>query len=113
MKALLCAACGDVKGFEEDWVSCRCGLVEAHWTDPRLGLGEMQGSYPHAFLLGLNNAYLLPALQGRTAIFEEARKLHEEALDAEGYIFDKSKAACWAVVVKPGQTRDVKWIVKQ
>lgn len=115
MKALACGACGDIRALDPSgaWVGCRCGNVRARWLDPERGTAEFTGDYPSAFLLGLNNRLLGPALQGGTTIFEDARKLHGAATDAPGYVFDKSKAACWAVIVRPGQTSDVTWTVPE
>jgi hypothetical protein len=35
--------------------------------------------------------------------------VHEQATDAPGYVFDKSRAGCWAVVVRVGITDDAAW----
>lgn len=115
MKALVCAACHDIKALNPDgsWAGCRCGHVRARWIDPRLGTAEFTGHYPSAFLLGLNNQMFGPALRGETSLFSEAAALHDVATDAPNHIFDKSRAACWAVIVKPGRTNDVTWTVPE
>lgn len=109
MKALVCGRCGDIQALMDEWRSCKCGNVEAHWTDGRLGLAEFRcRDYGTAFLLGLNNRVLGPALNGELGGNEEWRRAHEAATDAPGYIFDRSKKDCWAVIVRMGATADVK-----
>lgn len=115
MKALVCGDCHDIRALDPscEWVECRCGAVRARWIDPVIGTAEFTGRYPCAFLLGLNNQMFGPATRGATTVFEEARAFHDQATDAPGYIFDKSKAACWAVILRPGQTNDVTWTVPE
>jgi hypothetical protein len=109
VKALICGLCGDIQALQIEWRSCKCGNVEAHWTNGQLGLAEFRcWDYGTAFLLGLNNTVLAPALRGQLLMNEDWREAHEQATDAPGYIFDKSKKACWAVIVRMGTTADVK-----
>jgi hypothetical protein len=63
----------------------------------------------NAYILGLHNGVLTPAINGELAMFEDFREAHERATNAPNYVFDKSRAGCWAVVVRAGQTSDVKW----
>jgi hypothetical protein len=113
MKALACGQCGDIQGLIDEWRTCRCGLVRAHWIDGRRGLAEFDvpniGYRQFAYLLGLNNQVLAPALQGELGMWQDFRERAEAATDAPGYIFDKTKAGSWAVVVRAGRTDDVTW----
>lgn len=111
MKALLCGACGDIQALQTDWRSCRCGNTKARWTDPTLGLAEFDGlDRSKCYLLGLNNQLLVPAMLGDLGVWEEFRAAHDRATNAPHHVFDKSRAGCWAVVVKVGRTSDVKWV---
>lgn len=110
MKALVCGSCGDIQALQREWRTCECGNTSARWTDPHLGLAEFRGrDRSKCFLLGLNNRLLAPALRGELGIWSEFRAAHEVAVDAPGYVFDQSRAGCWAVVVRVGPTRDVTW----
>lgn len=42
-------------------------------------------------------------------MFEDFRAAHDAATKAPNYVFDKSRANCWAVVVQMGTTSDVRW----
>lgn len=113
VKALACGSCGDIQALQEEWRACVCGKTEARWVDARKGTAEFKDPGPHdrryCFLLGLNNHLLVPALRGELAMFQDFRAAHERATHAPGYIFDREKADCWAVVVRVGQTSDVTW----
>lgn len=110
MKALLCGACGDIQALRSEWRTCECGNTSAHWTDPDAGLAEFRGrDRTLCFLLGLNNQLLIPALLGELGIWEDFRAAHDQATNAPRHVFDKSRAGCWAVVVRVGQTNDVSW----
>jgi hypothetical protein len=110
VKALLCGACGDIQALQVDWRTCACGNTSARWIDPRRGTAEFRAiNRRDAFLLGLNNQLLLPAMRGELGIWEDYREVHEQATDAPGYVFDKSRAGCWAVVVRVGITDDAAW----
>lgn len=115
MKALVCGACADVRALPsippyEEWTTCRCGNVSARWVDPRAGRAEFKAKDPgNAFVMGLHNGVFGPASQGRLAMFEDFRAAHEAATDAPGYVFDKSRAACWAVIFRIGHTSDTAW----
>lgn len=118
MKALACGGCGDIRALGHaggpcDWVSCSCGLTVARWVDPQRGMAEFRdpgaGLRTYCFLLGLNNRVLSPALAGQLSEFADFRTAHKEATRAPGYIFDSSRAGCWAVIVPAGSTSDVTW----
>lgn len=113
VKALLCTVCMDVRGLPNSgdvkrWVECDCGNARARWRDALVGTVEVDASSREDVrVLGLNNHYLLPAVAART--HEQRRELHDAATDAPNHIFDKSRAACWAVVFRVGETTDVSW----
>lgn len=103
MKAIICTGHGDVHihSFTQEWTACLCGNVKARWEDPQAGTVVVTTRVPagrdRVRLLGLNNQLLLPAVTARGQMWEDFRAWHEQATDAPGYIFDKSRAACWAV----------------
>lgn len=110
MKALVCGACGDIQALQVEWRTCQCGNTSAHWTDPHAGTAEFRArDRSRAFLLGLSNRLLMPALRGQLGMFQDFRAAHEAATEEPGYVFDKSRGGCWAVVVRVGQTSDVTW----
>ncbi len=112
MKALLCGNCGDIQALQTEWRHCKCRAISAHWVDPQRGTAEFSADETdkrYGFLLGLNNHLLVPAMRGELAMFQDFRAAHELATDAPNHIFDKSRANCWAVVVRVGQTADVNW----
>jgi hypothetical protein len=83
-------------------------------VDGSRGVAEYQAhDREAAFGVGFNNRFLLAALQGETQMHEDARRLHDLATDALGYVFDKSRAGCWVVVFKPGATSDTSWAEEQ
>jgi hypothetical protein len=61
------------------------------------------------FGLGLNNQLLLRAITADGQMWQDYRDWHELATDAPGYVFDKAKAGCWAVVFRVGSTSDTRW----
>lgn len=113
MKALLCGRCGDIQALQVEWRSCKCGQTRARWIDPKCGTAEFtvpeDGVVNQSFVLGLNNHLLVPAMEGRLGMFQDFRDAHERATYAPEHVFDKSRAACWAVVIRVGATRDVSW----
>jgi hypothetical protein len=120
MKALVCTNCIDIRALEPtgQWTSCRCGTVEARWLDPQKGTVRVRAKdQSKARILGLNNSYLIGGCKGPTHMemvaaggqWEWWRNLHTEATNAPGYIFDKDKRACWATIVKVGETNDITW----
>ena len=114
MKAIICAR-GSVEifSFTSEWTLCRCERVAAKWLDPRAGTvvvaTKFLGDREYVKLLGLNNQLLVRAVGARGQSWEDYRDWHDLATDAAGYIFDKSRASCWAVVAMIGTTNDVRW----
>lgn len=120
MKALLCGLCIDIRALDPSGAptSCRCGNMQARWLDPQRGTVRVRAKDRSAArILGMNNAFLLKAIDGFHHLemveaggqWEAWRKLHVQSTDAKGYIFDKDKRACWACVVKIGETGDIAW----
>ncbi len=120
-KALVCGKCKDIRGLDDQggWVICRCGNSEARWEDPYAGKVRVRahGDRSQVLVIGLHNKYFLGAIEGPTHVdmvkaggqWEWWRKLHDLATDAKGYIFDKEKRSCWATIVRPNETNDIKW----
>jgi hypothetical protein len=120
MKALYCGGCHDIRAFGPagTTVRCRCGN-----TAGRIGIaaeGEvlMQGiSKSLVRVLGIANGFLTftfergPGGPKGEHSNEAWRDLHayvEEAADEE-YLFHGSKRACPFVVMRVGETSDVRW----
>lgn len=92
-------------------IECRCGNLRGRWVDPQRGIAEFAArNRALGFGIGFNNQFLVPALQGETAMHADARRLHDIATTAPGYVFDKVRAGCWAIVFKPGSTSDTAWV---
>lgn len=111
MKGLACGRCGDFRALHRyGWTDCSCGNVRGRWTDPVRGIAEYDSQNREtAWGIGMNNDFYVPAIQGKTAMYEDARALHDKATHAPHHIFDKSRASCWAVIFKPGSTNDTSW----
>jgi hypothetical protein len=119
-KALVCAQCLDIQGLAPhgEWTTCHCGACSARWVDAQRGTVSVRArdkTLPR--ILGLNNRFFVQAVEGFThhemvaagGEWEAWRKLHAESTDAKGYIFDKEFRACWACIIKVGETGDVTW----
>lgn len=112
MKALICTFTGksEIFSFEKEWTKCGCGNSAARWVDPLAGTVVVAArNREKVHLLGLNNRYLVQALTHNTPTWEYLRELHDQATEAPDHVFDKSRAACWAVIVPVGRTSDVRW----
>lgn len=117
MKVIVCAGTGTgglhLTSFGTEWTYCQCGNTRAKWLDPQAGTMVADQRYPvtrhDVRLLGLNNQLLLRAVTARGQAWEDYRGWHDLATDAPGYIFDKSRAGCWAVVALIGSTSDTRW----
>lgn len=120
MKALICGMCMDIRALEPkgEWTPCRCGNAEARWLDPARGTVRVRAKDRELVrILGMNNAFLLSAIRGLSRQDITAaggtdsawRRLHGEAVRAPGYLFDEARRACWACVVRIGETNDIAW----
>lgn len=115
MKAVICAITGGVHIHTPGvgkWEICQCGATGAKWEDPEAGklLVACRGSRLKVCVLGLNNQLLGPALSLPGQAWEDYRAWHDLATDAPGYVFDKSRAGCWAVVFRIGSTDDTRFV---
>lgn len=114
MKAIICVT-GGVHIISPDpspvvWVVCQCGSSAVRWEDPKAGklvVAARDRSAVHG--LGLNNDLLIRALAAPGQMWEDYRNWHDIATDAPGYVFDKSRASCWAVIFAIGSTSDTRW----
>lgn len=120
MKALFCTICLDIRALDPEggWTVCRCGNLQARWLDPDKGTVKVKAQDQNrARMIGFNNHYLIGAAKGPAHLdmvkaggqWEWWRQLHDQATHAPGYIFDKDKRACWATIVKVGETNDITW----
>lgn len=124
-KAVICVACSDILApyynweTNRDWRWCQCGQVAGRWLDGAKGILEVTtlNGPRHARVLGLNNAFLVAAVQGQPygepeAIHEEWRLLHDTTCEevAPRYLFSERKRQCWAVIIRPGETGDVRYV---
>ena len=114
MKAVICTRSGGVHIHTPgvgSWQVCQCGNTGAKWEDPQAGRLIVAARWDRAYVrgLGLNNQLLLPALAAAGQSWEDFRHWHSHATDAPGYVFDSSRAGCWAVVFRIGSTNDTRW----
>ena len=118
MKAVICSAIGGVHIHtpgEGKWEVCQCGCTGARWEDPQAGklVIASRAGRDHVRVLGLNNQLLLPAITLPGQMWEDYRQWHDHATDAPGYVFDRAKAGCWAVVFRVGSTSDTRWATEE
>lgn len=116
MKALFhqAAGCGSVRSPRADgvWTFCDCGQAAMRWTDPAKGLAEVWAADPgSARVIGMNNAMLMtdPPNGSRAEQGQAWRDMHELSTRAVSphYLFHADARACWAVIIRPGDTGDV------
>lgn len=110
MKGLACARCMDLRALPAT------DLMQAWWVDGRRGIARFHASdQSTAFALGLCNTYLVAAMTlPHDKMTNVAwRNLHDDAIDADGYLFDKSNRACWALLFRPGTSSDTAWATPQ
>lgn len=115
MKAAMCLHCGQVIGprprWQEDrewtWCADPCAHTAVRWRDGGKGLLEVTSFHgpDSVAVLGLHNA-MVGVLSARPS-HGGWRNAHARVTDAPGYLFDKSKRDCWAVLVRPGESNDV------
>jgi hypothetical protein len=114
VKAVICTISGGAHIHTPGvgkWEICQCGQTGARWEDPQAGslIVACRSSRGKVFGLGLNNQLLLRAVTAHGQMWEDYRDWHDIATDAPGYVFDKAKAGCWAVVFRIGSTSDTRW----
>ena len=117
-KLVICGAVGSIHflSLGTGWRKCECGNTAARWIDPDMGTVAVAARLPSAVrILGMNNQMLVRAMAMESAgwsdseAWENYRKYHDIATDARGFVFDKTKADCWAVVCKVASTGDTRW----
>jgi len=119
MKVLLCTLCLDIRALDPEgaWTNCRCGNSEARWLDVDTGSVRCRAKDQRGLrIIGMNNMFLLAGSKGPSYADLKVsdrwawwRKLHETATAIEGLIFDHNKRACWATIMKVGDTPDITW----
>jgi hypothetical protein len=114
VKAIICAVTGNLHIHTPgngQWQVCQCGNTGAKWDDPQAGtlIVACRGDRDMVRVLGLNNQLLITALTVSGQLWEDYRAWHDHATDAPGYVFDKSRAGCWAVVIRIGSTSDTRF----
>ena len=114
MKAVICTVRGGVHIHTPGvgrWEVCQCGNTGARWEDPEAGklIVAARTGREKVFGFGLNNQLMLRAVTSGGQMWEDYREWHDLATDAPGYVFDKAKAGCWAVVFRIGSTSDTRW----
>lgn len=121
-KAALCAQCFDIVSplsawrTNRDWRWCQCDQMAVRWREGNRGLIEVTAfnGPDHVRVLGLNNMFLEYAVLSVPKhddgfSFADWRQLHEESVSKiePSYLFHEGKRACWALVVRPGESGDV------
>jgi hypothetical protein len=119
-KAAICTACADIVSPYRDWQAdrpwrswrwCECEHVGVRWRDSARGLLEVASLHGAEGIrvLGLNNQFLTEAVRTPAADAAGWRAWHAATCSqvAPHYLFHAQKRACWAVVVRPGESGDV------
>jgi hypothetical protein len=116
-KAMLCTECIDIVAPSRDWQTsrawrwCECGAAGVRWRDGTAGLLEVTstGGRAHVRVLGINNTFLRLAVARPPADAEGWRALHQlTCAEVEShYLFHAERRACWALIVRPGESGDV------
>ncbi len=122
-KALICLRCSDISAPYPDpargWRRCPCGAAASRWRDPAAGLLDIRSIYgpDNVVVLGLANPFLTAACTGRPwgdtdAVNEEWRLLHDRVCEdiPANYLFSERRRQCWAVVIRPGETGDIRYV---
>lgn len=110
MKSLYCGLCGDLRALQVEPVKCKCGNVEAWWTNPLTGQFLIRANIKsRARIIGMHNSVLRATFVGPMH-HKDWAKMHESVIgNSPGYIFAKEHRACWACVIVPGETNDGGW----
>ena len=109
MKVLLCTLCLDIRALDPEgaWTCCRCGNSEARWLDTKVGTVRCRAKDQGKLrIIGMNNKFLIMGCRGPAY---EDHKLPDASTVIEGLIFDHDKRACWATILKVGDTPDISW----
>jgi hypothetical protein len=120
-KAALCTHCYDIIGPFRDWETnrawrwCQCDHMGVRWLDGDKGLLEVTAMHgqAHVRVIGLNNAFLTWAVERPLADAEGWRALHDASCAqaaGTGYLFGADRRACWALVVRVGESGDITFV---
>ena len=114
MKGLFCSKCFTIRSLaREDRkpVSCDCGNLKAWWLDGQKGVARYFADHrEHGYMIGWNNQYLMGVTKLQMHYVDStARELHDICTDAPGFHFDKSRKACWSIILGPGMSSDTAW----
>lgn len=122
-KAAICVRCSDLLApyaqTDRGWRWCACGATATRWRSPAAGHLDVTSTLGSAFVrvLGLANPFLTQAVHGKPygdpdVVDEEWRLLHDQVCeDIPGnYLFSERRRHCWAVVIRPGETGDVRYV---
>lgn len=120
VKVALCVHCTDfvtpLRTWQTDrsWRWCQCAHTGVRWRDGARGLLEVTSLHgpDQVRVLGLNNLFLQLATADPPARAEWWRELHTAAASAvePGYLFHAERRACWACVVRVGESSDVTFV---
>jgi hypothetical protein len=123
-KAAICVHCWDIVSPRRDWRIdrswrwCECDHMAVRWRDGGRGLLEVSACHgPESVrVIGINNQFLESAIlghpEGRGYTADEWRDLHRESCEAVDpyYLFHADNRACWALVVRVGESGDVTFV---
>jgi hypothetical protein len=119
-KAMLCINCSDLVAPHRDWQTdrawrwCECGGAGVRWRDGTAGLLEVTSADGPAAVrvLGINNSFLVAAVAQPPPHAEGWRDLHRQACAevTPNYLFHQDRRACWALIVRPGESSDVTFV---
>jgi len=125
-KAALCVHCWDIVSprrewrIDRSWRWCECEHTAVRWRDGDKGLLEVSSLHGPigVRVIGINNLFLQSAISDNPQAAdgcrssEQWRALHDLACDraAPHYLFHKDQRACWALVVRVGESGDVTFV---
>ncbi len=123
-KAALCCCCADLVSpyascqSDRRWRWCQCDELGVRWRDGERGLLEVTALHgpDYVRVVGVNNLFLQAAVSippgGGYRTPEQWRALHDLACDRvePHYLFHKDNRACWALVVRIGESGDVTFV---
>lgn len=120
-KAALCTHCYDIVAPHREWKTnrswrwCECEHMGVRWRDGDQGLIEVTAMHgkEHVRILGLNNHFLIRAVDRPPADGTAWRQAHEASCNAAagtGYLFGSDRRGCWALVVRVGESGDVSFV---
>lgn len=118
-KAALCTHCFDIVAPFRDWQAnrawrwCQCDHMGVRWLDGARGLIEVTAVHgePYVRVIGLHNGFLENGVRMDLST-EEWRLLHSASVDTVDahYLFHKDRRACWALIVRPGDSGDISFV---